>query len=739
VRLLFSILTFIVVAAGLIFFVGPMLISTDEVRGQIFAQIESATGYRLRVDGPVKFSLFPSLHLVANDVGVAQGAPGTPEIAKAKTLRFGLDWSALWGGKVQLTELALIDPVIAVPSTKQPAPQGAPAGNADGTGGGSPLDTLQRLSLDKLTIENGTVILPPSNGAPGKRIEALNLTTALPSLDSPLNFDASGVYDGKKLALAGQIASLGDFLQGTPTPITLDVTAPAYLSDKGSLKGIATYRDGSFALTKFSAKAGDKAVSATALLYKGGALTVSELNARMGANTLSGNASYKDNILTLNPFSATGYGNTVSGSLAANLSGKVPAFNAALTAKTLNVDALMAKSGGGGGARAGGGGGGGAAASSSGWSDAKIDFSGLRAANGKLKLTAQQLIYVKVKISPVTLDATLANGKLTAQLPGLKLYNGTGGATLVLDASGKTPTQALKLNLAKFDAYPLLRDATNFQNIDGTGTIALNVTTSGASQRAMISALNGTANLDFANGAIRGINIAKTVRNLTTGIVNGWQGNQAEKTDFASLGASFKIAQGQATTNDLHLMGPLVRMTGAGTANLPAKSLKFRVEPQIVASLEGQGGKSDLQGLKVPVMITGPWANPKIYPDLKGILENPQAAYEQLRQLGGGLVSLPGADKLGTVGSLPANIIKDGKINKDALKQGLDQLLNQKAKPKANAAAPAAKPKAATVAPSAGNKEADAAPAPAPAAKPKKKQKSKDAAKQILQNLLQAQ
>ena len=87
-RLILSIFTAIVVIAAALFFFGPLLISTDEVRNRLLAQVESATGYRLRVDGPVKFSLFPSLDLVAEDVGVSQS--GSAEIATAKELRFGL-------------------------------------------------------------------------------------------------------------------------------------------------------------------------------------------------------------------------------------------------------------------------------------------------------------------------------------------------------------------------------------------------------------------------------------------------------------------------------------------------------------------------------------------------------------------------------------------------------------------------------------------------------------------------
>src|SRR5690606_3692027 len=130
--------------------------------------------------------------------------------------------------------------------------------------------------------------------------------------------------------------------------------------------------------------------------------------------------------------------------------------------------------------------------------------------------------------------------------------------------------------------YPFLRDAAVFERLQGRGTVSMDLSGYVVSQRAIVSALSGNANLEFANGAIRCVNIAKTIRSLGTGVVEGWQGNEAEKTDFASLGATFKVAKGQATTKDLHLVGPLVRMNGAGTVDLPGQTLKFRVDPQLV-------------------------------------------------------------------------------------------------------------------------------------------------------------
>ena len=601
-------LAVIAVIGAIVFFIGPLFISADEVRDKLLAQVESATGYRIRVDGPVHLSMFPSLDLVADDVGVAQASSGNvAEIATAKTLKFSLALRELLGGKIKMTEVTLVDPVITVPEAKA----GAKAGDA-GAGNSSASASLQNLSLDRLVIENGTVILPPSGGKPGKQIGALMLQASLPSIADPLEFDAKAVLDGQKLHIAGSVASLGKLLDGAATPISVSVEAPAYLAKGLSLDGTATYAGKAFALKSMTAKLGDTALA---------------------------------------------------GSISADLSGEVPAITASLAGQTLNIDALLGKPAGGGAASGSGGG-------ASGWSDAKIDFSALKSVNARLALSAQRIVYQQIKAGPVTIQATIAGGKLNLQVPTLKLYDGAGTASLAVDASGKIPLEAIRLSLANLDGYSFLKETASFESLDGTAAIALDLTTSGASQKAMVEALAGTAKVEFTNGAIRGINIAKSVRSLSTGILSGWQESASEKTDFAALGASFKIAKGQAETTDLHLAGPLVRMTGTGAVDLPAQALKFRVDPQVVASLEGQGGKTDLAGLGVPIMIAGPWSKPSIYPDIAGILQNPQAAYEQLNKLSGGLVSLKGGGVLGNTGSIAGGIIQNGKINKNALQQG---------------------------------------------------------------------
>src|SRR5258708_39164644 len=160
------------------------------------------------------------------------------------------------------------------------------------------------------------------------------------------------------------------------------------------------------------------------------------------------------------------------------------------------------------------------------------------------------------------------------------------------------------------------------------------VRSAGQSPRAIMPNLSGTVFANFQDGAIKGLNVAQMIRNLTSSTLSGWQEGKEQATDLSQLSASFRIEKGQATSTDLNLVGPLVRMTGAGTLDLGAKTLAFRVEPKLVMTTEGQGRASDPVGLGIPVMIEGSWAEPRIYPDMAGVFGNTAAPYTKRQDTG---------------------------------------------------------------------------------------------------------
>ena len=229
---------------------------------------------------------------------------------------------------------------------------------------------------------------------------------------------------------------------------------------------------------------------------------------------------------------------------------------------------------------------------------------------------------------------------------------------VIVDASTGNPTYQMHCDLVGVRALPLLTSLASFDKLDGKMQAKIAARSAGASQHAIMSNMAGTAFVIFQDGAIRGLNVAQMIRSLTASTLNGWQEQQEQATDLTQLAASFKIDHGQATTTDLNLVGPLVKVTGVGTIDLGTRMIGFRVEPQLVMTTQGQGRAADPVGFGIPVVLSGPWSAPKIYPEIQGILDNPDAAYGKLREMGKGLFGPDGAglnNIIGNLGSLAGN------------------------------------------------------------------------------------
>jgi AsmA protein len=227
---------------------------------------------------------------------------------------------------------------------------------------------------------------------------------------------------------------------------------------------------------------------------------------------------------------------------------------------------------------------------------------------------------------------------LKATFPRIGLYGGQGDGILLVDASDAVPNLAMRINVNGVRALPLLTAMTGFDAIEGSMQAKIDVHSAGASQQAIMATLGGSSDILVQDGDIRGVNVAKMIRTLTDSTLTGWRKDDAEKTDLSQLSARFRISNGKATTDSLQLMGPLVRVSGAGTADIAEKTLQFKIDPKLVMTLEGQGGAAGPVGFGVPVIVQGTWSEPRIYPDIGGILENPGAAYDKLHALGQGLL-----------------------------------------------------------------------------------------------------
>jgi AsmA protein len=121
--------------------------------------------------------------------------------------------------------------------------------------------------------------------------------------------------------------------------------------------------------------------------------------------------------------------------------------------------------------------------------------------------------------------------------------------------------------------------------------------------------------LNLADGAIKGINIAKKLRDakgmLGKGNAQTSSADQNEKTDFSELKATFKVNSGVAHNDDLSMKSPLLRLSGNGDINIGNDSMNYLAKATLAKTLEGQGGADAVGGLTVPVRVSGPFTDLK--------------------------------------------------------------------------------------------------------------------------------
>lgn len=240
-----------------------------------------------------------------------------------------------------------------------------------------------------------------------------------------------------------------------------------------------------------------------------------------------------------------------------------------------------------------------------------LDFSALKGLNASGTVKIGQLQVSNVKASNVRLEVKAAGGKLDVAPMTANLYDGSLAGALSVNANNNHV--AVKQNLANVNINPLMKDALDKDVLEGRGNVALDVATAGTTVTAMKKGLNGAASLNLKDGAIKGINLAKTFREtkavFTTRKDAMQQAKQTEKTDFSELSATFRIANGVARNDDLSMKSPFIRLGGAGDINIGEDRMDYVAKASVVNTSGGQGGKEleHLKGLTVPVRVSGPF------------------------------------------------------------------------------------------------------------------------------------
>jgi AsmA protein len=613
----------------------PFLIPVEALRSRIELQAQEATGRPLTIKGPLRLSVLPSLALEANDVSFGN-VPGAadPDMATLKRLVLELKLLPLISGSFQISRFVLIEPSISLEVDKngvgnwifaKAAPGAQPIAPAPGatqpappTAMGSPL-AGRDLRLGEVRLDHGKITYRDDRTNQSFVLDRIGLTVQLPDLESPFELDGQVRWNGQIVRITAKANALGKILAGQGSPFNLVLASqPINLSFDGELtKSEPLTGDGTVKLAVPSLR-GLAGWAGWPLPEGGQGLAALSIEGKLAV--AGKRYSFSDAAISLDDMKG-------NGQIVVDTASAKPNILAKLDLDKLDLNQYMGKPQASGGSAPASAQGGAPAkgptppkAAGSDWSDDPIDVSALKAFDADFAFSVGAIEMQAMKIGKSQLDAKLKDGLLVANLVELNLYDGKGKGSVDVDARGNAPAIKAAFDLADVQAEPLFKDAFGSDRLSGKGSFQFEGAATGNSQRALVSALNGKGKIMFRDGTIKGINIAAMARNISTAFLDP-TASQTQKTDFSELSGTFTITNGILSNKDLELVSPLLRVLGTGISDLPRRTVDYRITPKAVGSTIGQGGKIDLGGVIVPILVTGRWDDLHYQPDLAGAAE----------------------------------------------------------------------------------------------------------------------
>lgn len=625
-RILGALVVMVVICA-----VALLMLPGDRIAQVAVDQIKAQTGRDVVLRGQTTVSYYPVLGVSTGAVEIANAewSEAGPMLV-ADSLKLGVDLMSLINGDVRITGLEMVNPQVLLEIGRDGranwelgvdgvAPSGQPSG----------VSTALALSLDRALITGGQVQFTDHGSGARYQVDDLSLDLRWPQYRGTAQLALAARPQGAGLiSLSGEIGNLAALIEGDSTSASLAAQA-----DGGTLR-----YDGGFAMPldldgSLAVNLSDTGAFLAALGLPGidlppglGRKASATANLRL---TPAMDLSLRGLALTLDQ-------NSLDGAVDVALGQDVPMVNATLAAGLIDLSAAAA------GGDAGGTGGG---AADAGWSKTPIDASALGLFNGRIDLTATGLRVASLSFADASLTITVDRSRAVVVLNRLSGYSGgMSGQVVANNRNGLSVGGSLRATSVEMES--LLNDLAGINRFTGKADTDLEFLSSGNSLHAIMNGLSGKGGLSMARGTIKGIDLDSLMRQ---GLATGGT------TVFDSLSASYTMENGNLFNSDLLLRLPVISASGEGRIGLGARDIDYLFTPR-TASADSGGG------VVIPVRIRGPWADPRIWPDMEKAIDlNLKAEKEEARQAV--------EDKIRDELNLPTN---EGQSLEDAAKEKLE-------------------------------------------------------------------
>lgn len=251
-------------------------------------------------------------------------------------------------------------------------------------------------------------------------------------------------------------------------------------------------------------------------------------------------------------------------------------------------------------------------------------------ATGSGTLTVGTILYDQLVLTNARSNVTLDHGIIRMAPLTADVCGGQETGSIVIDTHPNPSTYTVNMKLQKVDANQLLSSVSSLkQTLYGLLAANANSSFTASSSADIARSLNGTVNLNLADGKINNMDLIYELAQQAQFL--GLKRQKRPYTDLAKLTGDFDIRNGVASTQNLQAVISEGTLAATGTANLADQTLNMHVTTVLSKEFSDQMGGTQVGGymstalsnskgeLVIPVIVTGTFSNPHYAPDFEAI------------------------------------------------------------------------------------------------------------------------
>lgn len=257
----------------------------------------------------------------------------------------------------------------------------------------------------------------------------------------------------------------------------------------------------------------------------------------------------------------------------------------------------------------------------------------LRDLAGEGRIRIGQLRYAGLTVADLSVSGRAGDGQLRLAPVTAQLYGGSYAGRITLDARQPAARLSLEQDINNLRLGSFLRDFAEVDNVDGVATGSVRLEAAGRTDAELMAGLDGALNLRIADGVYRGTDLWYEIRRARA-LLRREAPPAAPadpRTPLEAVDLAGPIRDGVFRSEKFLAQVPHIRLGGQLALNLPAEAIDGDLVAQVYEAPVFADGSSlpDLAGVRIPLTVKGPLADPTVRPDLQKMVR--EAGKEALR------------------------------------------------------------------------------------------------------------